>query len=349
MMVATLPHLGAAENAVRIYNWPDYIAEETLARFEAETGIEVIYDTFASNEALNDVVTLGTTFYDVVVPTSTFLDRQVRADVYQPLDRDLIPNLAGLDPDLVAKAARADTADEHGAIYLWGTSGLGFNRGMIRERLGPDAVTDSWALLFDPANASRLADCGISMLDSGSEVVPLVLAYLGLPPDSTAPDHLAAAEATLAAIRPYLRAFDSETYADALADGSICLALGWSGDVVGARETAHAGIAIDYTVPKEGTVAWFDMLAIPVEAPNPRAAHAFINFLLRPDVIAEITNAVYYANAVRGALPMIHEVIRQDPAIYPDASLRARLFPQPAYDTLGTREITRLWQRIRGG
>jgi putrescine transport system substrate-binding protein len=339
----------AAADTIRVYNWPEYIAADTIDRFEAETGIEVVYETFASNEVLNAVVTLGSTFYDVVVPTSTFLDRQVRADVYQPLDRAQIPNLAGLDADLVAKAARADPDNEHGAIYLWGTSGLGFNPAMVAERLGASAPTDSWALLFDPANAARLADCGITLLDSGSEVVPLALAYLGLPPDSTAPEHLAAAEATLAAIRPHLRGFDSETYMDGLADGSLCLALGWSGDVIAAREDAAPGIEIDYVVPREGTAVWFDMLAIPVEAPNPRGAHAFINFLLRPDVIAGITNSVYFPNAVRDALPLIDAAIRQDPAIYPDASRRGRLFPQPAPDTLGARDIARLWQRVRSG
>lgn len=341
---------GAADPSVlRVFNWPDYIAETTLERFEAETGIRVIYDTFDSNETLHEVVTLGTTFYDVVVPTSTFLERQVSAKVYQRLDRARLRNLAGLDPSLVEKAAMADPDNAHGAIYLWGTSGIGYNLAMVEARLGASAPTDSWALIFDPANAARLADCGISLLDSGYEVVPLVLAYLGRPPESTAPADLAAAEAALASIRPYLTAFDSEDYGAALAEGRLCAALGWSGDVIAAREAAPPGVPLAYAIPSEGTAVWFDMLAIPATAANPEGAHAFIDFLLRPDVIAEITNAVYFPNAVRAAYPLLEAAIRDDPAVYPQGRARARLFAQPAHDVIGAREVARLWARVRAG
>jgi putrescine transport system substrate-binding protein len=301
---------------LRVFNWPEYIAEDTLARFEAETGISVEYDTFESNETLHATVTLGTVHYDVVVPSSTFLRRQVKANVYRPLDRALVPNLAGLDPGVVAAAAAADPDSAHGAIYLWGTSGIGFNPAMVADRLGPDAPTDSWALVFDPENAARLADCGISLLDSGYEIVPLVLAWLGLPPESTTPAHLAAAEAALAAIRPHVRRFDGEAYIDALAD--------------------------------EGSAVWFDLLAIPIEARNAEDAHRFIDFLLRPEVIADITNTVYYPNAVAAALPLVDPEIRADPAVYPSPEDLARLFAQPDHDVAGARAVSRLWARIRG-
>jgi putrescine transport system substrate-binding protein len=335
-----------SHDVLRVYNWPEYIGADTLARFEAETGIRVIYETFDSNETLERSVTVGSTFYDVVVPSSPFFNRQVRAGVYRPLDPALVPNLRGLDPGLAVAAGIA--GNQHGAIYLWGTSGIGYNVDMIVERLGPEAPVTSWALVFDPANAERLADCGINLLDSGYEVVPMVLAYLGLPTDSTEPEHLAAAEAALAAIRPYVRSFDSEDYIDALAAGELCVSVAWSGDALMARARAPEDIRISYAIPEEGTAVFFDVLAIPVEAPNPRGAHAFIDFLLRPDVIAEITNTVYFPNAVPASLPLVTAFLRDDPAIYPDAAVRARLFPPPVHEVRGARGLNGLWSRIRG-
>jgi putrescine transport system substrate-binding protein len=356
LVAAALALAGGAAFAqggtVNVYNWSDYIGPETIKAFEAETGIRVVYDVSDSNEVLEAKLLAGRSGYDVVVPTSTYLQRQIPAGVYQPLDRALLPNLGNLDPALMADAAAYDPGNAHAVIYLWGTNGLAYNPAKIVERLGPDFAVDSWSVLFDPAIAAKLADCGIAMLDSPAEMVPIALNYLGLPPDSVASEDLDQVTALLAAVRPHVRYFHSSQYVSDLANGEICLAVSFSGDAFIAADRAEAagrGVEVAYVVPEEGGMQWFDMLAIPADAPNPANAHAFIDFLLRPEVIAAATNHVFYPNANLPAAEFVDPDILADPAIYPDAARRERLFAQPVHDARGDRALTRLWTRVRTG
>jgi putrescine transport system substrate-binding protein len=289
---------------------------------------------------------------DIVVPTSEFLRRAIKNGIFMPLDRASIPNWGKLDPEQMAKAAAYDPGNAHAAIYLWGTTGLGYNVDAIRARLGPDAPVDSWSLIFDPRFAAKLADCGITMVDSPVEVLPAVLTYLGLDPTASDAEALAKAEETLAAIRPFVRDFNSARYIDDLASGEVCLSFGWSGDVFIAAERADEagkGVKIGYAIPKEGAQQWFDMMAIPADAPNPDAAHRFIDFVLRPEVMAEITNHVYFPNAVPAAEPFIDEAIRENEEIYPPDDVLKALFPAALYDAATQRSMSRLWTRMRAG
>jgi putrescine transport system substrate-binding protein len=341
-----------AQGTLHVYNWSDYIAEETIAKFEAETGIDVTYDVYDSNEVLEARLLAGSSGYDVVVPTSGYLKRQIEAGVYMPIDRSKVPNFETQDPQLLEAVAAHDPGNEHAAIYLWGTNGIGYNVQAVEERLGPDAPTDSWELIFNPEYAAQLADCGISFLDSSQDMIPVALRYLGLDPFSTDGDDLEQAAALLEGVRPHIRYFHSSQYISDLANGEICVAAGWSGDVLIAMDRAAEagnGIEIAYTIPKEGTIEWFDMMAIPADAPNPEAAHQFIDFILRPENIAEITNYVFFPNAVPGSLEFVDPEIAGDPSIYPPAEVMANLFPSPTYDARTDRTLTRLWTRIRSG
>ena len=302
-----------------------------------------------SNEVLEAKLLAGSSGYDVVVPTSTFLRRQIPAEVYQPLDREKLPHWKNLDPALLRSAEADDPGNAYGAIYLWGTNGIGYNVAKVAERLGEEAPVDSWALVFDPAYAAKLADCGITMLDTASEMVPLALAYLGLPPDSTRAEDLEKVAALFEAVRPYVRYFNAVQYNTDLAAGEVCVSVGFSGDVFMAADEAAEGVEIAYSVPKEGAMLWFDMLAVPADAPNPAGAHAFIDFLLRPEVIGAVTNAVFYPNANAEAAPFVDPAILADPAIYPTPEVMARLFPQPVHAPRDERALTRLWSRVRTG
>lgn len=346
-----LPLGAPAADELRIYNWSDYIAEDTIESFRNETGIDVTYDVFDSNEVLETKLLAGRTGFDLVVPSDSFLARQIKAGVFAPLDKSKLPNLKNLDPEIMERVARFDPGNEHSVPYLWGTAGLGYNIDMIKARL-PDAPLDSWALLFDPANAEKLADCGIALLDAPSEVLPAALNYLGYPPFSGDSAHLEAVEEMLLKIRPYIRYFQSSQYINDLANGEICLALGWSGDILQARDRAdEAGkdVHIAYMIPKEGAQMWFDMMAIPADAPNPDAAHAFINYVLRPEVIAGITNYVAYANPNAAAEPLVDPAVRGDPGVYPPPSVRERLFPADVRDARTTRAWNRVFTRIKTG
>ena len=351
-LAAALAAPAFGQETLNIYNWSDYIAEDTIARFEEETGIDVVYDVYDSNDVLEARLLAGSSGYDIVVPTSSYLARQVQAGVYQPLDLEQIPNAEGLDPALMEAVAAHDPGNEHSVIYMWGTNGIGYNVDMVRERLGEDAPTDSWDLVFDPEVASQLADCGISFLDSSQDMFPVALQYLGLDPASTDPDELEQAAQLLESVRPHVRYFHSSQYISDLANGEICVAVGWSGDVMIAMDRAAEagrGVEIAYTIPKEGTIEWFDLMAIPADAPNPEAAHQFIDFVLRPDVIADITNYVFYPNAVPASAEGIEPEIREDTSIYPTQEVMANLFPSPVYDARADRMLTRLWTRVKTG
>lgn len=341
----------SSAKVVNVYNWSDYIDPTVLAAFEKEYGIHVNYDVFDSNEVLETRLLAGHTNYDVVVPSGPFLERQIAAGVYRKLDKSLLPNLKNVDPEIARATAVYDPGNQYAVDYMWVTSGPGYNTAKIEARM-PDAPVDSWRILYDPSVVSKFADCGVSILDAPSEVVGTVLLYLGKDPNSESIADLQAAEKVLTAIRPYIRYVHSSRYINDLANGDICLALGWSGDVKMARDRARQagkGIDIAYSIPKEGAVRNFDMLAIPADAPHPVNAHLFINYLLRPDVAAKNSNLVEYANSVAGSLPLLRESVRDDRGIYPPPSVLAKLVPERAKSQAFTRLLTRMWTRFKTG
>ena len=341
----------AEEKTVVIYNWSGYIGETTTADFEAKTGIKVIYDVMDSNEVLETKLLAGRTGYDIVVPTAPFLERQIKAGVYRKLDKSKLPNLANMDPGIMTQTALHDPNNEHSIIYLWGTIGLGYNVDMVKKALGTDKI-DSWTAIFEPKNAAKLAKCGITMLDAPTDVFGSVAIYKGLDPNSEKPEDLAVVEETLTKIRPYIKYFHSSSYINDLAAGEICVALGWSGDVLQARDRGAAAakpVKIAYAIPKEGAINYFDMLAIPADAPHPDNAHAFLNFLMDPAVIAKVSDKVRFANGNAKALPLINEAMRNDPNVYPGDDVRARLHPDLAESAEFSRELNRAWTRIRTG
>jgi putrescine transport system substrate-binding protein len=349
--LAALPAL-AQDDVLHVYNWSDYIAEDTVAKFEAETGIKVVYDVYDSNEVLEAKLLAGNSGYDVVVPTSNFLQRQIAAGVYLPLDKSKLPNLANMDPALMEKAQAYDPGNEHAVIYMWGTIGIGYNTAKVEERLGADAPVDSWDLVFNPEYAAKLADCGITMLDSSTDMLQIAAAYLGLDPATTDPEDFEKAADLLMKVRPYVRYFNSSQYISDLANGEICVAVGFSGDVyiAAARaDEAGNGIEIAYSLPVEGTQLWFDMMAIPADAPNPEAAYKWMNFIMEPEITADITDYVSYANANAASLPLVDEEVRNDPSIFPPPEVMSKLFTTVTYGPRVDRAITRLWTKVRTG
>jgi len=344
--------LMAQDRVLNIYNWSDYIAEDTIAKFEEEFDVTVNYDVYDGNEVLEARLFAGNTGFDIVVPTSDFLRRQVLAGIYQPLDYSKLPNAENMDPDLMAAAAVYDADNAHSVIYMWGTTGIGYNTAMIEERLGADAPTDSWDMVFDPEVISQLADCGVTMLDAPTEMLPAAMNYLGLDPRSTDTDDLEAGAELLASIRPYVRYFHSSQYISDLANGDVCLSVGWSGDVFQAlyrAEEAENGVEIAYVIPSEGALQWFDMMAIPADAPNPDLAHEFINFVMRPDITADITNYVWYANGNAASLELVDPEITGDPGIFPTEAAKERLWASEVYDARTDRTINRLWTTVKTG
>ena len=342
----------AQENVVNIYNWSDYIGETTLEDFTAATGIEVNYDVYDSNEVLEAKLFAGNSGYDVVMPTAQpQLARQIAAGIHQKLDKSKVPNFANLDPAMLERVAAADPGNEYAAIYQWGTNGFGYNVSMIEERM-PDAPVGSWDMVFDPDVVKNFADCGVTLLNSPSEVMPIVLHYLGHPPQSEDEAHLKEAEELLLSIRPYIKYFHSSQYINDLANGDTCLSVGFSGDIVQAQvraEEAENGVDITYVIPEEGTVVWFDMMAIPADAPHPENALAFINFVLDPENMAGITNYVAYANAVPASLEFVDPEVKEDPQIYPSAETQEKLFSVGEVTPKYERARTRLWTRVKAG
>jgi putrescine transport system substrate-binding protein len=340
-----------AEKILNVYNWSDYIDDAVIKEFEAEYGIHVNYDVFDSNEVAETKLLAGNTGYDIIVPSANFLERQITAGVFQPLDTTLLPNLKNLDPDITQRVALHDPGNRYSVNYLWGTSGVGYNVEMVKQRM-PDAPVDSWQIFYDPAVVAKFADCGVAILDAPSEVVGTVLIYLGKEANSEDPADLQAAEDVLMKIRPSIRYVNSSKYIDDLANGEICLALGWVGDVLQARdraEEAGKGITISYSLPREGAIMFFDMLAIPKDAKHPLNAHLFIDFLLRPDVAARNSSYVNYANSNLASYELVDEAVRSDPSIYPSAEVKARLVPDLAETPEFTRLLTRSWTRFKTG
>jgi putrescine transport system substrate-binding protein len=352
--LAVLPAgAGAEESRLHVYNWSDYIAPETIANFTKETGIAITYDVYDGNEILEAKLLAGHSGYDIVVPSaSPFMARQIKAGAYRPLDKLKLPNLRNLDPQMAALAGVADPGNAHGVPYLWSVTGIGYNIALVERALGVAPPRDTLALLFDPALAKKLAGCGIEMLDTPQEVLPAALSYLGLDPKGRDPADLARAIELIEKIRPFVRRFHSSQYINDLAAGDICIALGYSGDVVQARnraKEAKSGVEIAFRVPREGAQMSIDMLGIPIDAPHPDNAHRFIDYILRPEIIAAVTNAVSYPNPNRAATALVQPEIRNDPGIYPPNAVR-RLFyidqPAPrAYE----RARTRAWNRAKSG
>ncbi len=340
---------GGGDKVLNLYIWSDYLASNTLSDFEKQTGIKVHAAYYDSNETLETKLLAGSSGFDVVVPTASYFERQIKAGVYLTLDKSKLPNLKNMDPKLMSRVAAHDPDNAHGVIYLWGTNGLGYNAKMIKA-LMPDAPLDSWRLVFDPAVAAKVAPCGISVLDSPAEMMRAVFNYLGKDPNSQKPEDLAAAADVLKKIRPYIRNINSSEYIEALANGDLCVSVGYNGDVMQARDRAHdanKGIDIQYAIPKEGTILWFDMLAIPKDAPDPESAYAFMNYAMTPQVIADVSNFKRYANANLASEPLVHADVKSDPAIYPTPEEFARLSVQLADSAEQTRAITRVWQEFK--
>jgi putrescine transport system substrate-binding protein len=339
------------DKVLNVFNWSDYIQPSVIADFERATGIHVNYDVFDSNEILETKLLTGHTNYDIVVPSGAFLERQLQAEVYQKLDKSLLPNLKNVDPAVARDEALYDPGNQYSVDYMWITSGVGYNAGEIKRRM-PDAPLDSWRMVFDPAVASKFADCGISVLDAPSEVVATVLLYIGRNPNSNSPEDLKAAEQVLKAVRPYIRYIDSSRYIDNLANGDICLVMGWSGDIKQAHDRAKEaakGIDIVYSIPREGAIVNYDVIAIPADAPHVRNAHRFIDYLLRPEVAAQNSNLIKYANAVSPALQPLDPSVRNDPGVFPPPEVRARLTPERPRPPEYQRLLTRMWTRVKTG
>jgi len=339
------------EKVLHVFNWSDYIAEDTIKNFEEKTGIKVTYDVFDSNDVLETRLLAGNSGFDVVVPSASFLERQIKAGVFQKLDKSQLPNLANMDPDVMQRVALHDPGNEYSVDYFWGTTGIGYNEAKVKKILG-DTPLDSWDFIFDPKQIAKFKDCGVSVLDASDEVLKVVLAWMGRDPNSQKEEDLKAAEEKLMAIRPYIRKIHSSQYIEDLANGDLCVALGWSGDVLQSRdraEEAGQGTVIKYVIPKEGTIVWFDTLAIPADAKHPKNAHAFINYLMEPQVAANNSNFVNYASPVAAALPLINDEIKNDPGVYPPPEVKAKLFPSLSYTEDFTRLMTRMWTKFTTG
>ena len=347
---AAKPDGGA--KVLNLYIWSDYLAPDTLSNFEKQFGIKVHSAYYDTNETLETKLLAGSSGFDAVVPSASYFERQIKAGAYLSLDKSKLPNLKNMDPQLMARVASAnDPANAHGVIYLWGSNGIGYNEKMVKA-LMPDAPLDSWRLVFDPDVAAKVAKCGISMLDSPAEMLRAVYSYLGKDPNSQSAEDLASAEAVLLKIRPYIRNFSSSEYIEALANGDLCISVAYNGDVMQARDRAreaNKGIEIKYVVPKEGSILWFDMLAIPKDAPDPDSAYAFMNYMMTPQVIADVSNFKRYANANLASQPLVLPAVKDDPGIYPPPQQREKLALQMADSAEQTRAITRVWQKFKTG
>jgi len=340
---------GAEERELHVYNWADYIGKDTIANFEAATGIKVIYDTYDADETLEAKMMAGDSGYDVVSASTDFFSRQIKAGIYRPLDRSLLPNWQNLDPRVLAIEAQADPGNRHAMPYLRHVNGFAYNVDLIRARM-PDAPADSLDMIFKPEVIRRFADCGVTFLDQPEDVLQLALNYLHLDPNTTRPEDYRQAEKLLLAVRPYIRAFDSSEYMNGLANGEFCISMSWSGDYATARARAKAAgvdVHLAFTAPKEGSNGSYDAWLIPADAPHPLAAHKFLNFILEPRVIAAITNHIHYANDNQAANAYVDPQILNDPAVYPTPAMEARLYQSREAGPALERLRTRTWTRIK--
>ncbi|QMU57113.1 MAG: extracellular solute-binding protein [Boseongicola sp.] len=350
--VATLLATSAWAEEVRVYNWSDYIDEELLTKFEDETGIELIYDVFDSNEVLETKMLAGGSGYDVVVPTADFLQRQITAGAFQKLDYSKLPNSGNMWEVIKERTDLYDPGAQYAINYMWGTTGVAVNTGKVAAVLGDDAPIGSLDLVFNPAHMEKLASCGVYFLDAPTEIIPAALTYLGLDPNTRDKAEIEQAGKVLEAVRPYVKKFHSSEYINALANGDICVAIGWSGDVLQARDRAWEadnGVEIAYNAPVEGALMWFDMMAVPTDAPNAEAAHKFLNFIMDAQNMADASNYVYFANGNLASQEFLLEDVIGDTAIYPDEATLETLYTVNPYDARTQRTITRLWTKIKSG
>jgi len=343
----------AEEPVLNVYNWSDYIGKDTVAKFEKETGIKVRYDVYDSNEVLEAKLLAGHSGYDVVVPSSSpYLERMAKAKVFLKLEKSKLTNYGNLDPKILASAAVADPGNAFGVPYMWGTTGIGYNAKKVKAALGAHAPVESLKLIFDPEVAKKLRGCGISLLDTPEEVFAAALAYQGRPPLSREQKDLELAGETVKKIRPDVKKFHSSQYINDLANGDLCVAFGYSGDIFQAKsraEEAKNGVEIEYAIPKEGAMLWIDQMAIPADAAHPDNAHKWINFILRPEIAAEISNAVAYANPNAKATKLVDKDVRDNPNIYPPESVKKRLFFDTPVTQQYERARTRLWTQVKTG
>jgi putrescine transport system substrate-binding protein len=349
---ALAPGGAAAEDQqLNIYNWADYIGKTTVAAFEKQTGIKVVYDTYDSDAALEAKVMAGDSGYDLVTTSTDFFARQIRAGVYQELDKSKLSNWKNLDPAIVAVLAQYDPENAHAVPYLHGVNGFAYNVDMIKARM-PDAPVGSLDMIFKPEVIAKFADCGVSFMDNAEDVIQLALSYLHLDPNTQKPDDFKAVEKLLLAVRPYVRSFDSEAFMNALPNKDLCIAMSWSGDYETAEMRAReAGVKIDlaFTVPKEGANIWYDAWLIPAGAPHPEAAHKFLNFIMGPRVIAAVTNDIHYGNDNLAADAFVNPAILANPAIYPTPAMAKMLFESHEVSPATERLRTRAWTRIKTG
>jgi putrescine transport system substrate-binding protein len=340
-----------AEKTVNVYNWSDYIEPTVIEDFTKETGIAVNYEVMDSNELLETKLVAGRTGYDVVVPSANFLARQIKSGIYQKLDKSKLDNLKNLDPDITKRLEVFDPGNEHAVNYMWGTSGVAYNEEAIKAAM-PDAPVDSFSMFWDPKVVSKFAKCGVSVLDAPSEVIGTVLIYLGKDANSENPEDLKAAEKVLLSVRPYIRLINSSKYIEDLANGEICLALGWSGDTLQARDRAAEAqkpFTIKYNIPKEGAVMFFDSMAIPADASHPKNAHIFINYMLRAEVAAKNSNFISFANSNAASWPLVSAEVKSNPGIFPTPEMMPKLVPDLPESAEFTRVLTRAWTRFRTG
>ncbi|WP_246712063.1 polyamine ABC transporter substrate-binding protein [Rhizobium sp. WW22] len=341
----------AEDKVVNIYNWSDYIDNSILADFTKETGIKVVYDTFDQNETLETKLLAGKTGYDIVVPTAYFLQRQIKAGVFQKLDKSKLPNISNMWDTVQKRIATYDPGNQYAIDYMWGTSGVGYNVDKVKQILGTDDAPDI-NVIFDPKLAAKFKDCGIYVLDSPTDVIPAALRYLGLDPNSTKQEDFKKAEDLLTAIRPFVRKFHSSEYINALANGDICLAFGYSGDVLQARNRAAEaknGVNIAYSIPTKGAQMWFDVMAIPADAPHVEEAHIFLNYIMKPEVIAKASNFTSYANGNKASQQFVSKDVLEDPSVYPTDAVREKLYTLTPWDSKTQRVATRLWTKVTTG
>ncbi|HEV2605807.1 MAG TPA: polyamine ABC transporter substrate-binding protein [Microvirga sp.] len=341
----------AQERVVNVYNWSDYIDPKVLEDFTKETGIKVVYDTYDNNEIVETKLLAGKSGYDIVVPSGPFLQRLIKANVFKKLDKAKLSNASNLWPDIMQRLAVYDPGNQYAVPYMWGTTGLGVNIQKVKQALG-DVPLNTWDLLMKPEVSAKLKGCGIYVLDSPEDLFPGILNYLGLNPDSKKPEDLNRAGEALFKVRGNIQKYHSSEYINALANGDICLAVGYSGDVIQAKkraEEAKNGVEVAYLVPREGALMWFDNLAIPADAKNVNEAHEFINYMMRPNVAAANSNFVAYASGNLAAKQAISPDILNNPGIYPDEATMKRLFTNTSYDERSQRTITRAWTRVKTG
>jgi len=339
------------ERVLNVYNWDYYIGESTIADFEAKTGINVTYDTYDSTEVMETKLLTGHSGYDIVVASHARVTRFIGAGALRKVDKSKLRNLPNMDPEIMRIATTLDPGNEHGFPYLWGTTGLGYNPDMVEKVLGTSTL-DSLSAVFDPTIASKLASCGITWLDAPETMFELAFIYLGVDANSQRLEDQAAAEALLTRVRPYVRYFHSSQYVNDLASGEVCVAISWTNGVMEARlrgAEAEAPVEIVYAIPKEGAPLWFDLIAIPIDAPHPDNAHAFLDYIMEPKVIAAITNKVGQPNSNAASIPFVIETLLNDPAVYPTKDVFARLALEANWSPETSRNITRAWTRIRTG